>query len=403
LGDIEGLARLDAASILDEWCEAAVEARNHACHTFGRKALACEDAQQRLGQAGCSSTTDGGFATPGAQGRQIGEAAAPSLPGPSASEFHCAVLQQLQDSLGSTCFKNHKKKTKTQAKKANTKVLAVLGGPKDFKFCASHGGSAQCAACREKDGSGGALACDAARPAGKRKRNLYSSCPDSLHTGKVFFTNGGGTGWCTSFWGINVIKGTTLSTTQFPFGDREWGQPAAGKAKIKSVLTKAGVGHSHKAPLASGYFWVKRLVEHTTDDGRKVADVMKKGYVVCCPLLPIKYFERHVNRKFFGNSKAAIKKGYGAERAIKLGYLSEDKKLRTVFHQIWAAGATLREKWVFVKHCVEKAFDHNTQQLKAAYKCPTKLPKIPRPRLTSPDWRPWMIAQDAFSLTLKAA
>ena len=45
----------------------------------------------------------------------------------------------------------------------------------------------QCAACREKDGSGGALACDAVRPKRGKKENLYSSCPDSLHTGKYFF------------------------------------------------------------------------------------------------------------------------------------------------------------------------------------------------------------------------
>ena len=110
----------------------------------------------------------------------------------------------------------------------------------------------------------------------------------------------------------------------------------------------------------------------------------------------------NVNDFYFGNNTAAIKSGYGAERAIQLGYLSEDKKLRTIFHSIGAPHATKKEKQVFAEYCVEKAFDHDTQRLKAAYECPTKLPKM-FPRGTGRLWRPQFTAQDAFSLTLKAA
>merc|ERR1712178_518875 len=116
-------------------------------------------------------------------------------------------------------------------KTADTKTLAVLTRPQDFKFCISEGGSAQCAVCREKDGTGGPLPCDAVRMRwpgkGKGKKNgknlRYQDCPDSLHTGSYFSQNMGA-GWCKSFGHKDARLGIATTNPEFPFGSINWGK-----------------------------------------------------------------------------------------------------------------------------------------------------------------------------------
>lgn len=273
----------------------------------------------------------------------------------------------------------------------------VLKRPADFKNCRSEGGSWNCARCRERDGSGGVLPCDAVPKncnTGCENKPSYQDCPDSLTAGKFFVQGGASLGWdgkarCESFSDDNAIHRTTLVTKKFNYGlhgEQNWGRKGAGA--IDLVLTKPAVGHVHGASLHEGYIMFKRTVYHTGGKNTELADVFKIGYCVRCPLIPMEKFVQQSskaskskkgsgnqqmessNADYFGDNP--ISNWYGKAPAISYGFLSSDGTKRAVFHSTRAQDATLTEKKVFVEECVMHAFD-KMGLLKNDYQCSTEV------------------------------
>jgi len=256
----------------------------------------------------------------------------------------------------------------------------VLQSADDYANCLGAGGTWNCASCRRKDGSGGALPCDTIRKADyeltnttewdswtaktvgekivlpmhdlHRHKNIsdYADCPDSLVTGQYWMLHSAGydgirgSGRCMSFTGERALRSSVESTSSFPFGAQEWGKKAnqslvsaslqkrgsrsglPNKA-IYAVLTKAGVGHPNDADEYHGYIALKRTVLYKHGNTTK-ADVSKTGYCIRCPT--------------------------------------------KVFASIESYKATDSEKKAFVNGCVSEAFDCTTGFLRAEYWCSTE-------------------------------
>lgn len=263
---------------------------------------------------------------------------------------------------------------------------AVLTGSDDFANCNSEGGAWQCASCREKDGSGGALPCDA--------YSIYRKCPDSLVKGKAFFVNGhnrsNGVGACKPLYSAHRAQ---LSVAiGFQYGSMEWGK--AGTGSIDKVLSKLQVGHPRGASPHEGYVIFKRVVMHKTKTNDIKADVMKVGYCVRCPLIPVDKFRdcrpkegtmatsaactNDTSAIFFSDAGyihtySKRNQVYNKELAIAAGLLSSDGKFRSVFHSNQQKDATDIEKRVFTEECFVNAFNATGDQ-KEAYACSTSKP-----------------------------
>lgn len=278
----------------------------------------------------------------------------------------------------------------------------VLKRPVDFKNCHSEGGSWNCARCRERDGSGGALPCDAipknCNTGSCKNSPSYQDCPDSIATGKYFVQGGASIGWdgkarCASFSADDSVHRTTLVTKKFNYGlhnDGNWGRAGAGA--IELVLTKSGVGHVHGAPLHEGYMMLKRTVYHTGDNKEQKADVFKVGHCIRCPLIPMEKFVVPLDKSKISKSKKGsgkeemepsnaqyfgdhpVSSWYGKNQAVSLGFLSSDGAKRAVFHSTKAEHASKAEKTVFVEECAMHAFDQ-MGLLKKDYQCSTEIEK----------------------------
>ena len=133
----------------------------------------------------------------------------------------------------------------------------------------------QCAACRTKDGTGGALPCDAIKPGPRGNggnRGRVTECPDSLVSGKWFMMTDKQQGECISFSHQRTLARSVPSTTRFKFGNTKWG--VTGKGMINTVLTKAAVGHPSKAPLREGWIALTCTVMYKLN-GLAKGEVMK--------------------------------------------------------------------------------------------------------------------------------
>merc|ERR1712196_57173 len=146
-----------------------------------------------------------------------------------------------------------------------------------------------------------------------------------------------------------------------------------------AVITKPFIGHMHKTDVNSGYFGFKRIVLHLSGKYKNetVADVSKKAFCLSkCPMVPVKEIKDHHFKNVKGmallsetvgankesedseeESEEGASRSTSAAEAKKLGLLSEDGKMRTIFHSNYAFAATDGEKEAFYKHCVMRAFD----------------------------------------------
>ena len=99
--------------------------------------------------------------------------------------------------------------------------------------------------------------------------------------------------------------------------------------------------------------------------------------------------------------------GFGFKAALEAGMVTSDRKYRAVFHHHDPRGSpTMRERKLFVKHCVNYAFNQETGQLHPAYVCPRTIKPKPKgwTKINNEyDVWPKLTAEESFKRILTAA
>lgn len=339
--------------------------------------------------------------------------------------YHEGVKQGCTSAKNKGATQEQDKQDKGDEEEEEKHGTGVLTTPDDFANCSSEGGPWQCASCREENGTGGALPCDSQAQHESYSSDTYSSCPDSLVNGKVFLVggkSGENYGQCKTL--FDAHQAELMAADSFSFGSTQWGK--AGTGYIEKVLQKTQVGHPQRASPQEGYVMFKRIVFHKTKTNETKADVVKVGYCVRCPLIPVEKFKNCPTKKgkqlgetkgtkkgtkvskkgeesgqgtnerkqkeeedscmddtesaqYFSAKGITIKgkqgeESYNKATAIAAGLLTSDGKNRSVFHSNVLRDATDIEKRVFVEECFVNAFDEQGA-IKEAYACSTSIPK----------------------------